>query len=297
MLLKVAEISLQNYFKRRKWHSSTYKAKQAFQAERFDQHPTKKKSLGQHFLRNKAVVHNMLAQTRSACENSTILEIGCGDGFLTEQILAQTGCKRLVCLEVDPEWARVVTTKIKDPRLLVLNVNALDYDWNSFYDGTPMVLLANLPYNVSIPLLKKLRLNSPLFQQGVFMVQEEVAQKLTAQTGRSFGSLSLFMQHVFEMNLLQKIDPSSFSPPPKVTSRLVHFKPQATSVAIEQEEGFWKFIKACFASPRRMLKNNLAGYNFDAKIVEQQIGGLRAQQLNFEQLLSFWHNANQQRSV
>lgn len=289
---------MQNYFKRRKWHSSKHTTRRQEKFNGYEDQaqshsfPAKKKSLGQHFLRNKSAVRNMIERVAQYCSNQTVLEIGCGDGFLTEQILAQTNCKKLVCLEIDSQWAEVVATKIKDPRLTMLNVNALDHDWSTIGQNTPIVLLANLPYNVSIPLIKKLKQNAKQFTAGVFMVQEEVAQKIVAKAGRSFGSFSMFLQHTFDFDLMQKIDPQSFCPPPQVDSRLVYFKPKAETINIDREDDFWRFIKACFSSPRRMLRNNIANYNFDKNLIDQHIGGLRAQQMSFEQLLNFWNLAN-----
>lgn len=253
------------------------------------QKPYKKKSLGQHFLRKKSVVCSMIDKVASSLDGATVLEIGCGDGFLTEQILAKTNCKKLVCLEIDWRWAEIVRKKISDPRLEIINVNALDVDWSTYSDdGKPMVMLANLPYNVTFPIMHKLRKHSENFVEGVVMVQEEVAQRFVAKSGRSMGSASVILQHYFDMQLMCKIGPEAFCPPPKVDSRLVYFKPKQNRPEIDREQAFWKFIKACFACPRRMLRNNLKCYNFDSQIVEQKMKGLRAQQMKFDQFLDLW---------
>lgn len=230
----------------------------------------------------------MLNKVKEACAGRTVLEIGCGDGFLTERILAKTDCRQLICLELDRNWADFVAKKIQDPRLLIYNVNALEVDWQELANGAPMVLLANLPYNVSVPLIKKLRQHASDFVEGVFMVQDEVAKRFVAKTGTDFGSISIFLQHVLDFSLLTKVTPDAFSPPPQVNSRLVHFKPKASVQAIQAEDAFWNFIKACFASPRRMLKNNLKGYAFDQEMLTKKIEGLRAQQMTSAQLVDLW---------
>lgn len=252
----------------------------------------KKKSLGQHFLRKKSVVETMVERVSSSCKDATVLEIGCGDGFLTEQILSKSGCKRLICLEIDQHWAGVVKEKFgDDPRLEILNVDALRVDWAGLNDGSkPMVMLANLPYNVASPILRKLRDYSNIFAEGVVMVQEEVAQRVVATSGRDLGFISLFLQHHFDLSLMTKIGPEAFCPPPKVDSRLVYFRPKPAKLVIEREEAFWKFIKACFSSPRRMLKNNLKGFNFDQETIDSKAGLLRAQQMNMDQFLDLWQN-------
>lgn len=281
---------MQNYKKRwRLEQNIPQKAAQRRLLEReAAKNPVKKKTMGQHFLRRHSVVDTMIDKVKASCTGRVVLEIGCGDGFLTEKILAKTDCKQLICLELDSGWAAFVEKKIQDPRLIVHNVNALDVDWGALSPGEPMVLLANLPYNVSVPLVKKLRAQSSAFIEGVFMVQEEVAQKFAAKTGSDLGSISLFLQHRLDFSLLTKVDPSAFTPPPQVNSRLVYFKPKAAIKVIEQEELFWKFIKSCFSCPRRMLRNNLKSYNFDQTIIAEKVEGLRAQQMTFDELLELW---------
>lgn len=285
---------MQNYKKRwRIERGIPQKAAQQREEARFvAEQPFKKKSLGQHFLRRHSVVDAMIEKVKASCDGRVVLEIGCGDGFLTEKILAKTDCKKLICLELDSHWADFVSNKIQDPRLVVYNVNALDVDWLSLAEGEKMVMLANLPYNVSVPLIKKLREELSAFIEGVFMVQEEVAQRFAAKGGANFGSISVFLQHVLDFGLMTKIPPEAFSPPPQVDSRLVYFKPKQSLIQIREEAGFWRFIKACFASPRRMLRNNIKGYNFSSDVLNQKIEGLRAQQMTFEQLLELWHTLN-----
>ncbi len=259
----------------------------------------KKKSLGQHFLRNKSVVETMVEKVIQSCKDATVLEIGCGDGFLTEQILSKSGCSKLICLEIDQHWASVVKEKFEhDPRLEMINADALRVDWASLNNlGKPMVLLANLPYNVASPILRKLCQYSNIFAEGVVMVQEEVAQRTIATEGRNLGFISLFLQHSFNLSLMTKIGPESFSPPPKVDSRLIYFRPKPTKITIDREESFWKFIKASFASPRRMLKNNLKGFNFDQKTIDEKAGLLRAQQMKMDQFIDLWQNISQSSSA
>ena len=133
--------------------------------------PRKKKALGQHFLRKSSVVDHMIDNVEITPEVS-VVEIGCGDGFLTSAILSQTDCKNLIVYEIDPEWADFVKNKIKDNRLVIKNENILDVDFQrGLLSKKPIVLLANLPYQITFPILFKLQKNKGLFQEGVVMVQ------------------------------------------------------------------------------------------------------------------------------
>ena len=120
------------------------------------------------------------------------------------------------------------------------------------------------------------------------MVQEEVAQKLVAKRGRSYSATTLFLQHHLQFELMEKIPPSAFVPPPKVHSRLVYFKPILQPAAIAHEGDFWKFVKLCFAHPRRTLRNNLKPTHYDLSLLSETWLGKRAQELSFDEFLGMW---------
>lgn len=248
--------------------------------------PRKKKIYGQHFLRNFSIVENIVKQVDT--KNRNILEIGCGDGFLTNGILNLSRCKKLVAIEVDEEWFFFVKNKFVDPRLEVLNQDILEFDFELLKPLAPMVLLANLPYNITFPILERLIKHKLLFSDLIIMIQEEVAQKLVAFDSRAVGPISLFIQNNFEIKLLEKIGPENFSPAPKVVSRTVHLKPLTNN--IETSEKFWSFVKQCFKTPRQTLKNNLKRTCFskDLDILPVDILEQRPQKLTLDEYLNIW---------
>lgn len=245
-----------------------------------------KKQYGQHFLRDDTITQHMI-QAVSLKPDSSVFEIGCGDGFLTRAILERK-IARLWVFEIDQEWAAYVKNKYPDPRLLMHIENILDVDFSRFEPFKPWILLANLPYQVTFPILHVLKEQRALLQEGVIMVQEEVAQKLTSKGGRSLGFVTLFFQHYFDFKLLDKIKPHAFYPPPKVDSRLVYFKPRHLLEPIPDENAFWQFIKRCFSQPRRTLKNNLQSFHYNFSSVPADTLLLRAQQMNMDQLRLVW---------
>lgn len=245
-----------------------------------------KKKFGQHFLRDQRVVDAALEQV-SLDAHSSVFEIGGGDGFLTRSIL-QHNISRLWVFEIDPEWVALLKKTINDDRLTVYHENILDVDCSPFEPYKPWILLANLPYQITFPILYFLQRHRDLLQEGVIMMQEEVAQKLIKTKGRGYGLPSLFFRHYFELRLLNKIPPTAFMPPPKVYSRLVYLKPFKNVAFIEQEEDFWKFIKHCFAQPRRTLKNNLMQTHYCYTKISEKILALRAQQLQMKDFLDLW---------
>ena len=253
----------------------------------FNEKPRKKKHFGQHFLRKFSVVENMIKKVAVKPETS-IMEIGCGDGFLTKAILNLTKCKQLQVYEIDPEWAEYVKNLIKDPRLKINVSNILDADLSVLSDQKPWVILANLPYQITFPIFFLIQRNKNLFTQGVVMIQEEVAQKIVAKSGRSYNSTSIFLQHNFDFELMEKIEPEAFTPPPKVNSRLLYFKTKEILQEIPNESEFWKFLKLCFISPRRTIANNLKQTHYDLSKISDNILALRAQQITFADFLKIW---------
>jgi 16S rRNA (adenine1518-N6/adenine1519-N6)-dimethyltransferase len=245
-----------------------------------------KKKYGQHFLRDHGIV-DRIATGVPLTATSNVFEIGCGDGFLTREILKHP-LARLWTFEIDPDWAKYVRNTIKDARLTVIEDNILDIDFARFEPHAPWILLANLPYQITFPILYRLHEYRHLMQEGIIMIQEEVAQKIVKSSGRGYGFPSLFFQHFFEWRVLEKIAPGAFVPPPKVFSRLLHFKPKKNVAPIPHEREFWKFIKICFHQPRRTLRNNLGASHFDLTKLSDEMLALRAQQMNMDDLLKVW---------
>ena len=250
-----------------------------------------KKKYGQHFLKEQWVIDRIL-ESVDLQPTTSVFEIGGGGGFLTKSIL-QKNIARLWVFEIDPEWANFLQRSFKDPKLTVLLENILDVDFVKFEEHKPWTLLANLPYQITFPILFMLQKNLLLLKEGVIMVQEEVAQKILKSSGRDYGFASLFFQYYFEWKMLDKIPPTAFNPPPKVYSRLLYFKPKFERVKIHSEDEFWKFVKICFKQPRRTLKNNLAQSHFDLTKISENILTLRAQQIDFKGLLEIWNIINQ----
>lgn len=249
-----------------------------------------KKKFGQHFLTQRSVVDQAIARV-SLDQNSCVLEIGGGAGFLTRAILEQK-IARLRVYEIDPEWAKYLQTHLAQDillnRLEVFEQDFMQLDFRELQAYAPWTVLANLPYNVSFPIIENFVRHRHLFKEGVVMVQEEVAQKIVKTSGRGYGAISLFFQYYCDWQLLGKIPPSAFNPPPKVFSRLIYFKPKNQVALIPDELNFWKFVRLCFKFPRRTMRNNLAQTHYNWQALPEEILALRAQQMDMGQFLQIW---------
>lgn len=245
-----------------------------------------KKKFGQHFLQDEFFIDQMIRQINFDGTNN-VFEIGCGEGVLTKNILQQD-ISKLFVFEIDEQWADLVENKFKsDDRFSMFRTDILQADLSVLQNG-PWVLLANLPYNITFPILQKIYQHKHMISEGVIMIQEEVAQKIMKTSGRGYGYPSLFYQHYFEWKLLDKVPPQAFYPPPKVFSRLLYFKTRSEYEVIPQEVDFWKFIKVCFHQPRRTMRNNLMQSHYDIALFEEAILKKRAQELSMSDFLHLW---------
>jgi 16S rRNA (adenine1518-N6/adenine1519-N6)-dimethyltransferase len=166
--------------------------------------------------------------------------------------------------------------------------NFLDVDLDMLKPHAPWVMLSNLPYHITFPILHRVYKYRELISEGVLMMQEEVAQKIVKTHGRGYGYVSLFFQYYFDWNLLSKVPPTAFYPHPKVFSRLIQFTTKKQVEPIPHEKEFWRFIKFCFLHPRRTLKNNLMQTHIPIDAIDQDILQLRAQQMSMTQFLALW---------
>lgn len=245
-----------------------------------------KKKYGQHFLQDISFIHSML--DRVDIQNRSVFEIGPGQGALTREILKKD-IARLWVFEIDDEWVSYLQKNIHDARFAIKHTNILDVDFSLFASHQPWTLLANLPYQITFPLLHMLQRERDILHEGVIMVQEEVAQKIVATRGRNYGYSSLFFQHYFDWDLMDKVPPKAFYPPPKVFSRLLYFKPKKEPVPIICEQDFWPFIKCCFKQPRRTLRNNLSQTHYALENIPEGLLDMRAQQLTMNDFLYLWN--------
>lgn len=253
-----------------------------------DRSPAKKKKFGQNFLRKQSVVDHMVDRVTITPE-TTVIEIGCGDGFLTAAILDQTKCKNLLVYEIDVQWLIVVQKKLRDKRLVLNHQNILELDFEKeLAPKMPLVILANLPYQITFPIIFLIQKHKHLFQEGVVMVQEEVAQKIVAKGGRGYSATTLFLQYHFDWELMEKVEPAAFDPAPKVFSRLIYFKPKLDVKPIPHEEGFWKFLRLCYKTPRQTLRNNLRSTHYPYAKLSPETLSLRAQQMTFDEFIGIW---------
>src|SRR5579871_5760124 len=171
------------------------------------------KGLGQHFLCSRPAVDAIVDRVRSV---KGVLEIGPGPGVLTGPM---SEIAEVTALEIDPRMIELL--KDSAPKAQVLQIDALKGDLSEVLAGlpTPRAVVSNLPYYITGPLLTKISEARGRFQVAVLMMQREVADRVVAEAGNSNrGSLSVYLQSQFNIELVKRVPAGAFLPPPKVDS-------------------------------------------------------------------------------
>ncbi len=206
-----------------------------------------KKKWGQNFLRNRGAVEKIVAAVEPQ-PGETVLEIGPGEGVLTEKLLALGA--PFQAIEIDPELAAKLRERFGD---VIVNGDALE---TPLPEG-PFRAVGNLPYNVGTPILRRV-IADPHFRRGVFMLQKEVADRLVAKPrDEQYGFLTLYVELFARTRMLMTLDPGSFHPPPKVRSAVVVLDPDRKPFA---SDALIDLISAAFRMRRKKLVNNLVGW-------------------------------------
>ena len=231
------------------------------------------KSLGQNFL-TAAWVPERIAAESGLDADTGVVEIGPGVGCLTAELSARAG--KVVAIEMDMALRPVLaeTLQGRDNIELVFG-DATKLDLSALaaekLAGLRCVVCANLPYNVTTPLLTAI-LDAGCFERVTVMIQREVARRICAQVGSpDYGAFGLFVQWHCETELLFDVPPSCFVPQPRVTSSVIRLtRRSAPPVAVQSEEQLFRVIRAAFNQRRKTLVNALSSQlGYEKSLVEE----------------------------
>lgn len=251
-----------------------------------------RKRFGQHFLSDKDIINKIINVINPGDE--TILEIGPGTGALTIPLLTRAGS--LHVLEVDRDLVQIICEKCNGAGQLHIYCNdALEFDLQQVSDNKIKVV-GNLPYNISTPLIFHLLGQIEHISEMLFMLQDEVVDRMCAVTGtKAYGRLSVMVQSQCEVTKLFRVLPQAFTPPPKVTSAVVRIMPRIQPVAdIRDRTAFSIIVRECFNQRRKTLRNALKNLLAEDQIKQLGIDPrLRPENLHisdFAKLANAYHN-------
>lgn len=218
-----------------------------------------RKGLGQHFLADRNILDKVI-RTAQIDKEDIVLEVGPGLGEMTFALARQA--QKVIAVEIDSKLAAILKRKMRGlSNVKVIESDILKMDFNQFFrkERHPMKVVANLPYQISTPLLFQFIEFKETFSTLTLMLQKEVAERIVASPGRKeYGPLSIFIQMFSDVAIRFFIKPSAFFPPPKVESAVVHMSfREKPAVNLKDEKWFKKVVKGCFGYRRKTLLNAL----------------------------------------
>lgn len=221
-----------------------------------------KKSLGQNFLLDLNLTAK-IARSAGDLAGADILEVGPGPGGLTRGLLAE-GARRVLAIEKDARCLPALADieRAYPGRLQVIGGDALMVDPLEFLTP-PIRVVANLPYNIGTELLVRWltpEVWPPFWDSLTLMFQKEVAERIVAQPGtRAYGRLAILAQWRAEARKVMTLPPEAFTPPPKISSTVVHLTARAEPLYPADPAVLSRVVKAAFGQRRKMLRSSLKG--------------------------------------
>src|SRR5688572_20592621 len=234
--------------------------------------PRANKRLGQHFLIDQNIVRKIVSAAELT-PDETVLEVGPGRGILTEALASVA--RRVVAVEIDPQLHRLLQARQSEwKNVEVVCADALAYSLEAVAAGT--VVVGNLPYYISTPLLFKFLEQRHRFPRLVLMLQNEVADRLVAKAGTSaYGVLSVMAQYAADISKAFTVSANCFRPRPEVGSAVVVLRTkQEALLSSEEEPAFAAVVKAAFAHRRKTLVNSLRDEGYDPQAVINAISAV-----------------------
>ena len=245
---------------------------------------TLKKSLGQHFLKDDAVLQKIVAALNEN-EYHNLLEVGPGGGALTKELIKIPGIN-FKAVELDDEKVEFLKTRypvLKD-KLIHADFLHIEKPFNE-----PFTVIGNFPYNISTQILFKVLDWKDEVPVVIGMFQKEVAERAAASPGsKIYGVLSALIQPFYEIEYLFDVPPESFNPPPKIMSGMIRLKRKQTALDVRSERAYKILVKTAFQQRRKTLRNAVKPL-FSAEELQDGIFNKRAEQLSIEDFAALTH--------
>jgi 16S rRNA (adenine1518-N6/adenine1519-N6)-dimethyltransferase len=251
-----------------------------------------KKSLGQHFLKDKNIAKKIVDSLDAATGN--ILEVGPGTGVLTQFLLQRPENLKLV--EIDREsiaFLKDTYSELRDPEpvrdreISLLQEDFLEMELDSLFGGNSFSVTGNFPYNISSQIFFKIIKYREIIPEVVGMVQKEVAERMASLPGKkTYGILSVLLQRWYNIEYLFTVDGNVFIPPPKVKSAVIRMTRNERRDMQCNEELFIKTVKTTFNQRRKTIRNSIKPL-LGNRIYDCSFMDLRPEQLTISQFIDF----------
>ncbi len=250
-----------------------------------------KKSMGQNFLKSKEAL-NMMCVAGEVNDKDIVIEIGPGKGALTEKLLEKA--RKVIAIEKDSDLVEIInerfTNEIKNKKLILLNEDILNFNPGNFnIKEGEYKIIANIPYNITGLIIRRFLSECIKPISMTLLVQKEVAERIVARDGKE-SILSLSVKAYGNPKYVMKVHKRFFSPSPKVDSAIIHIGNISNKFFkdINEENKFFRIVKAGFAHKRKVLRKNLEEIKENINKIDQILIKLdinpkaRAEDIKFE---------------
>jgi 16S rRNA (adenine1518-N6/adenine1519-N6)-dimethyltransferase len=220
-----------------------------------------RKRFGQHFLVDRSVVRRIVSLVDPQV-GEVVLEIGPGRGALTDSLAA--ALPRLLAVEIDRDLAAGLRSRFGEPNLRLIEADILQLEMGDLLreeGGERLLLVGNLPYNITAPLLFRMLEEARQISRAILMVQREVARRLVARPGsKEYGLITVLLAMHAEIEVRLEVGRRSFRPAPRVDSSVIEIRfSAACRRPVRDEALFGRLVRTAFGQRRKMLRNSLLG--------------------------------------
>ena len=224
-----------------------------------------KKKFGQNFITDANVI-NKIVDNSGVDKDTFVIEIGPGAGSLTYKLVSNAGF--VLCYEIDKEVETILKSNLAGfNNYEIIFDDFLKRDVNKDlkkYKYNKLMVIANLPYYITTPIITKIIGDNINPDKMVFMVQKEVGDRFKATPGsKDYNSLSIYLNYYFDIKKIMDVSRNVFIPVPNVDSIVVEFNKKDELSYVDNKELFFKLVKDSFKFKRKTLKNNLKCYNLE----------------------------------
>lgn len=252
-----------------------------------------KKSYGQHFLTNEETSKKIAYSLLKDAGGKNVLEIGPGKGMLTKYLLEQD--INLKAVEADQDMVDYLGKHYPQLNDKIILLDFLKVNMYKVFEGESFYVIGNFPYNISSQIVFKVINARDIVPELVGMFQKEMAERIIAPPGsKTYGVISVLTQAYYSGEMLIKLPPSAFNPPPKVDSAVIRLTRKENFELNCNEKLFRTVVKMAFMSRRKMMRNTLKPLITDLELLKDAIFEERPEQLSVEQFADLTNKIEKQ---
>jgi 16S rRNA (adenine1518-N6/adenine1519-N6)-dimethyltransferase len=239
-----------------------------------------KKHLGQHFLKDENIAHNIVKALIHTTLYKKVIEVGPGMGVLTKYLINESGFETRI-IDIDTESIAYLKQHFPVLENKIIEGDFLKLNFTEVFHNEPFAVIGNFPYNISTEILFKILDHKDQIPEVVGMFQKEVAERVAAKPkNKTYGITSVLLQAFYNIEYLFTVDASVFNPPPRVQSAVIRLTRNSVQKLDCNEKLFKQVVKAGFNQRRKTLRNSIKAFRLKPEFAEHRYLSQRAEELS-----------------